>query len=512
MLAWVRVLAVAEPSEISLHCGPYRVVSCIGNGAMGTVYEALDMRLGRLVALKRLHPHIASRPGAAERFLREGQAAARIRHPHVVQVVAVGNEDGEPFLAMELLEGDNLAAVLESCERLSVTEALDCALPVIAAVAAAHDAQVVHRDLKPSNIFLERGPGGQPWPKVVDFGVSAIVEGNESSVATTSQEGVVGTIAYLPPEQASGQSRGSFAGDQYALAVLLYECVAGARPFSGSSTYEVFGAILSSPVVPPSQLAYDIPSEFDAIVARAMSRDPGDRFPSMRAFGAALLPLASERTRWAYGAELTNDPAAAAAESQVRELPGPKKAAGAGVTKTVDSARTPAAAGAEPPKKGKAAVLVYDGVAMARRGDTVTILWKAPARPLRARWLFDQMDRMVARRPGGVLALMIILPTSAPPDRATSLENAVRLLKLRPSLRRTVVVVLGESVWQTVAKGVLRAVMPWSSSRLAFASTVDEGIAKLLKAAGPKTPKTAAIERDVRALYAALDPTLANEG
>jgi Protein kinase domain len=511
MLTWLWGLAVAEPSEISLRCGPYRVVSCIGSGAMGTVYEAVDMRLGRLVALKRLHPHIASRPGAAERFLREGRAAARIRHPHVVQVVAVGNEDGEPFLAMELLEGDNLAAVLQTCERLSVAEALDCALPVIAAVAAAHDAQVIHRDLKPSNIFLERGPGGQPWPKVVDFGVSAIVEGDDSSVGTTSQEGVVGTIAYLPPELASGQSRGSFAGDQYALAVLLYECVAGARPFSGSSAYEVFGAILSSLVVPPSQLAYDIPSEFDAIVARAMSRDPGDRFPSMREFGAALLPLASERTRWAYEAELTNAAAAAGADSQVRKLPEPKKAAGAAVTKTVDSARAPAAAGAQPPKKGKAALLTYDGVAMARRGDTATILWKAPARPLRARWLFDQMDRMVAERPGGVLALMIILPTSAPPDRATSLENAVRLLKLRASLRRTVVVVLGESVWQTVAKGVLRAVMPWSSRRLAFASTVDEGIAKLLKAAGPKTPRTAAIERDVRALYAALDPTLANE-
>jgi hypothetical protein len=122
------------------------------------------------------------------------------------------------------------------------------------------------------------------------------------------------------------------------------------------------------------------------------------------------------------------------------------------------------------------------------------------------------MDRMVAELPGGALALMIILPTSAPPDRATSLENAVRLLKLRPSMRKTVVVVLGESVWQTVVKGVLRAVMPWSASRLAFASAVDEGIAKLLKAAGPKTPKQAAVRRDVLALYAALDPTLVNEG
>ena len=144
---------------------------------MGTVYEAIDTRLGRLVALKRLHPRIADHPGASERFLREGRAAARVRHPHVVQVLALGSDDGSPFLAMELLDGQSLAALLERRERLEVAEALDYVLPVIAAVGAAHDAQVIHRDLKPSNVFVERGPGGQPWPKVVDFGVSAIVDG-----------------------------------------------------------------------------------------------------------------------------------------------------------------------------------------------------------------------------------------------------------------------------------------------------------------------------------------------
>src|SRR6516225_7851633 len=112
MLAWLWVLAVAEPLETPLHCGPYRIVSCIGSGAMGSVYEAMDTRLGRLVALKRLHPHIAASPRAAERFLREGRAAARIRHPHVVQVLALGSEGGTPFLAMERLDGRSLASLL----------------------------------------------------------------------------------------------------------------------------------------------------------------------------------------------------------------------------------------------------------------------------------------------------------------------------------------------------------------------------------------------------------------
>ena len=494
-----------------MQCGPYRIVSCIGSGAMGVVYEAVDTRLGRRVALKRLHPHIACRPDAQARFLHEGQAASRIQHPHVVEVLALGNEDSGPFLAMELLDGRNLAAVLESRERLSVPEALDTVLPVIAAVAAAHDAQVIHRDLKPSNVFVARGPGGQPWPKVVDFGVSAIVEGNVSTLTLNSQEGVVGTIAYLPPEQASGESGGSFAGDQYALAVLLYECVTGARPFSGSSAYQVLSAILSSPTPAPSQRAYDIPPAFDGIVARAMSRNPRDRFPSMRAFGAALLPLASERARGSYGPELSEAPNSAA-DSRVRKTSRRKKTVGAAVTHTVDSPSGPAVSEAKPSKPGESFLQSYDGVALSRRGDTAVTLWKASARILRSRWLFDGLDRMVAEEPDGILVLMIILPTAAPPDRATSVENAKRALKLRPAIRRAVIVILGDSAWQRVVRGVMRAFMPWTSSHLAFASTVDDGIAKLLKAGGRKTPKKAAIEREVRALYAELDPTLVNEG
>src|SRR3984957_9000065 len=392
MLAWApRGRAVAEPMERPLHCGPYRVLSCIGSGAMGTVPEAVDASLGRMVALKRLHPHIADRPGASERFLREGRAAARIRHPHVVQVLALGNEGGAPFLAMERLDGHSLAAVLERCERLSVAEALDHVLPVIAAVGAAHDAQVIHRDLKPSNVFVERGPGGQPWPKVVDFGVSAIVGGNDAS-ADASLDGVVGTVAYLPPEQASGRSAGSFAGDQYALAVLLYECVTGERPFSGSNEYEVLGAILTAHVVPASRRVHRVPRELDGILARAMNRDPGARFPSLRAFGAALLPLASERARWSWTAEFLGPGSAAGSDSQVRKRTRRKKASPPAETPTVDSARPPVPVGVAPGKEADTAVRAYDGVALVARGDTLSILWKAPARSVRSRWLFDQMD------------------------------------------------------------------------------------------------------------------------
>jgi hypothetical protein len=261
----------------------------------------------------------------------------------------------------------------------------------------------------------------------------------------------------------------------------------------------------------PSQRAYDIPPAFDATVARAMSRNPRDRFPSMRAFGAALLPLASEHALRSYGAELS-EASHAAADSRVRTTLRCKKPHSAAVTDTVDSPRGPPVSEAKPSRAGKAVLRSYDGVAVSRRGDTAVVLWKAPARILRSRWLFDSLDRMVAEEPDGILVLMIILPTSSPPDRATSVENAARALKLRAAIRRAVVVIPGDSAWQKVARGVLRAFMPWTSGRLAFASTAEDGIAKLLEAADRKTPKKAAIERDVRDLYAELDPTLVNEG
>jgi hypothetical protein len=329
-------------------------------------------------------------------------------------------------------------------------------------------------------------------------------------VSMTS-DGVVGTIAYLPPEQARAQSGGSFAGDQYSLAVLLYECVTGSQPFTGATAFAVLRAIVSAPVVPPSQLAVDIPAGFDAVVARAMSRDPGDRFPSVRHFGAALLPLATDRSRDTWSTEFLQS---AAAESEVRRRRGRKKPALPAVSETVDSVRAPAQRiEGVAPKKGTPAVQMNDGLAMSTRSDTTVILWKAPARLHRSRWLFDQLDRIIADQPEGILTLMIILPTSAPPDRATSIESARRLVKVRAGTRRAVIVILGDSLWQSMAKGIQRVFMPsWSSSRLAFASQVDEGITKLLRAAGPKTPKAATIRRDVRALYAALDPTLANEG
>ncbi len=287
--------------------GPYRVIRRIGSGGMASVFEAEDEVLGQRVALKQLHPHIAERPGAAARFLREGRAAARVDHPHVVRVFSLGRSEDAPYLAMELLQGSDLAAILARDGRMPVDAALSLLLPVLAGVAAAHDAGVIHRDLKPSNVFIAAGARGQPCPKVVDFGVSKLLASGDAR-DLTGTDAVVGTAAYMAPEQARGVSHASFRSDQYALAVILYECVTGEMPFGGASLVEILQSLMTEPVVPPSQRVAGIPPAFDAIVLRAMSRVPTDRFHSVRALGAALLPVASERARSAWSIELTDRP------------------------------------------------------------------------------------------------------------------------------------------------------------------------------------------------------------
>jgi serine/threonine-protein kinase len=290
---------------------------------MGSLFEAEDTGLKHRVALKLLHPHIGRRPGATERFLREGRAAARIRHPHVVQVFALGLEGETAYLAMELLDGGDLSQHIAKRGRLAVADALDLVLPVLAAVAAAHDAGVIHRDLKPSNVGLARVAGAQPWPKVVDFGVSKVIAGDDAQDVTLTDT-VIGTAAYMAPEQARAVCNASFKSDQYSLAVMLYQVVTGALPFLGRSVYEIVESAMTAPLAPPSARASGIPREFDEAILRAMSRDPDERFPSVRAFGGALLVLASDRTRTTFSEELRHG-------SYVSDEP---------VTKDVDSSRS----------------------------------------------------------------------------------------------------------------------------------------------------------------------------
>ncbi len=273
--------------------GRYAVVRPIGRGGMGLVFEAEHLHLHKRVALKTLHHAAGFDEGAIERFLREGRAAARVRHPHVVDVTDVGVEGGVPYLVMELLEGETLAASLRRRASLPVAEALDVLVPVLAAVDAMHRAGVVHRDLKPDNIFLARSLGAVV-PKVLDFGVCR--PDDAEARGASSRGGLVGTPYYLSPEQVDG-ARGDARSDQHALGVVLYECLCGARPYEAPTLLGLLARIREARFDDPRTRRDDLPPGLAAAIVRALAPDPDARFESVRAFGESLLPYASDTTR-----------------------------------------------------------------------------------------------------------------------------------------------------------------------------------------------------------------------
>ena len=276
--------------------GRYRIVRLLGEGGMGAVYEAVHPILKKRVAIKTLLPSLAAQADARMRFLREGEASSRINHPNVVAVHDVGTEGETPYLVMEYLEGETLAALLERRSSLAVTEAVDIMLPVISAVSAGHDQGVIHRDLKPHNIFLSRGPWGEAIPKVLDFGVSKLVGDRENAVLTGTQA-VLGTVAYMSPEQARGARGVDAKSDQYAIGLILYEMVTGERAHPGESALEILHHIASGTIVPPRVVRSDLLPAMDEALVRSLAAQPRDRFPSLRALGQALLPLAGDKAR-----------------------------------------------------------------------------------------------------------------------------------------------------------------------------------------------------------------------
>jgi serine/threonine-protein kinase len=278
--------------------GRYQIIRVIGEGGMGAVYEAIHTGLKKRVAIKTLLPSIAQNPDAQARFLREGEAASRMNHPNVVDVTDVGSEDGIPYLVMEYLEGENLADLIDRKGPLPIAMTVDLMLPVLTAVAAGHDEGVIHRDLKPANIFLSRGPWGEPIPKVLDFGVSKIVDGQ--SAALTGTMAVLGTASYMSPEQARGAKVVEAASDQYALGLILYEMLTAQRAHDGEHPLEVLHRIASGVIPDARPRRPDLTPELDGIMKRMLSMNPRDRFASLRDVGRALIRFASDKARITY--------------------------------------------------------------------------------------------------------------------------------------------------------------------------------------------------------------------
>jgi serine/threonine-protein kinase len=276
--------------------GKYRIERVAGEGAMGAVFVAHHLVLDQRVALKFLFVDDPQTGGeTAERFVREAQASARLRSDHVVRVTDAGSLDGGvPFLVMEYLEGCDLAELLRLQGPLAPADVADYALQVCAALAEAHAAGIVHRDLKPANLFLAARGDDSSLVKILDFGISK-QRSERAQWRELTGKMVLGTPAYISPEQLRSSKNVDARADIWSLGVAMYELLSGTLPFDGETPGELFAAILEQAPVPLRSRNAQLPAEWDALVARCLRRDPAARYEHVGALAHALAPLGSGR-------------------------------------------------------------------------------------------------------------------------------------------------------------------------------------------------------------------------
>jgi eukaryotic-like serine/threonine-protein kinase len=269
--------------------GKYRLLRPLGKGSMGEVWAARHAEMDRDIAIKLIFKDTPDSPDFAARLKREAQACGKLQHPNIVRVYDIGEtETGEPFLVMEMLEGETLKARISSRQRLPTAEALGIALEVARALRAAHGAGVVHRDLKPENVYLHRGAEAEEV-KVLDFGVSKIL--SLGNMAFTVSGALVGSPAYMSPEQARALKDVDGRADLWSLGVVLFEMLSGYRPFTSQSTMGVITEILSGPIPTLASALPDVDPRLDDVVNRCIQRDVDRRMPSAAALIDVLRPL-----------------------------------------------------------------------------------------------------------------------------------------------------------------------------------------------------------------------------
>jgi serine/threonine-protein kinase len=278
--------------------GKYTVEHVIGIGGMGVVCSAVHKQLKQRVAIKFLSGQMRSQE-LVDRFIREGQAAVRIKSEHIATVLDVGVlENGTPYLMMEHLAGADLSDYLLERKSLPIEEAVDFVLQALDALAVAHNAGVIHRDLKPSNLFVTQRADGSPLVKVLDFGISKITEAGPSPTATLTRPGMMlGSPRYMSPEQLRNASSVDHRADIWAMGIVLQELLSGRPPFDADTFTALCTAIVSDAPTPLRSLVPDAPEELEHIVQKCLERKADDRFQNVAELAQALAPFAPEDSR-----------------------------------------------------------------------------------------------------------------------------------------------------------------------------------------------------------------------
>jgi serine/threonine protein kinase len=280
---------LAPPQDVDEigRLGSYRILKVLGAGGMGVVYQAEDMMLKRRVALKAMLPALATSSSSRQRFLREAQAAAAIEHEHIVTIYQVGEDRGVPYLAMPLLQGEPLDRRLEREPILPLADTLRIGREIAEGLAAAHERGLIHRDVKPGNVWLE-SPQGRV--KILDFGLARSI-GDPSKL--TQQGAIIGTPAYMAPEQARGEGVGPPC-DLFSLGCVLYRLCTGELPFHGTDTLSALVAVVMDTPVPPRERNSLVPQGLSDLVTRLLAKKPEDRPASAHTVAQMLQAIAQD--------------------------------------------------------------------------------------------------------------------------------------------------------------------------------------------------------------------------
>jgi hypothetical protein len=291
-------LAPAQAPDELGRLGSYRILKILGHGGMGVVFEAEDPQLRRKVALKAMLPALAASETARQRFLREAQAAAAVEHDHIVPIHQVGEDRGVPFIAMPFLRGESLEQRLARQARLPFREVLRIGRETAAGLAAAHKRGLIHRDIKPANLWLEEESGRV---KILDFGLA---RATADSAQLTQSGAIVGTPAYMAPEQMKGQPLDPLC-DLFSLGCVLYRMCTGELPFKGADTISTLMAVATAEPPPPREIESYLPRAFSDLVMRLLVKEPTERTPSAQALLEALARIEEATAASASGQEGT---------------------------------------------------------------------------------------------------------------------------------------------------------------------------------------------------------------
>jgi serine/threonine-protein kinase len=272
--------------------GKYRVEDVLGEGGMGVVVLATHMELDQRVAIKVPRAEHVKDPTFAARFIREGKNAARIRNDHIARVLDVGRDGaGNPFLVMEYLEGYDLSKRMRSGPELDIPDSVDIVLQTCIAVGAAHAAGVIHRDLKPANLFLESRPDGSYFVKVLDFGISKMVNDGALENALTNTTGVVGSPMYMSPEQMVSARDVDVRTDVWSLGLILFRILTGKTPWPSANPLELATRMAREAPRTPRSFRPEIPQGLEDVIMQAIARNRDERTPTVYDFARAIAPF-----------------------------------------------------------------------------------------------------------------------------------------------------------------------------------------------------------------------------